>query len=328
MRRIVFLERQTMGPSIECCGPDFAHVWTAYKTTRASQVVDRLADAEIAVVNKTRIGRAELERLPELRFIAIAATGHDNVDLQACEARGVTVSNVRDYAASTVPEHVFALLLALSKNLVGYKEGVAAGTWQGSGQFCYFDRDIRSLKGTRLAIFGGGTIGRAVAAIAAAFEMDVVFAARKGDASVPKAPYVSFDEALETADVLTMHAPLTAETRGLIGHDEFARMKRRPIVINCGRGGLIDETAAARALESARISAIGVDVLSTEPPEPDNALLKLAGRPDVIVTPHIAWAAPEARREVWRQVIESIEAYAAGAPVRTLTGALRDSAAS
>lgn len=319
MRNIVFLERETMGPSLDCHGPGFEHSWTAYDMTTASRVVERLLDAEIAVVNKTRIGRAELEQLPKLRFIAIAATGYDNVDLKACQAQNVTVSNVRDYAVNTVPEHVFALLLTLSKNLVGYKEGVAAGDWQSSGQFCYFSHEIRALKGARLAIFGGGAIGRAVASVAAVFGMDVVFSGRKGETSVADLPYVTFDEAVETADVLTMHAPLNAETRGLIGQDEFLRMKRRPIVINCGRGGLIDEMAAVNALEAGQIAAIGMDVLATEPPELDNPMLRIAGRPDVVITPHIAWASPEARQEVWRQVVEAIEAYAAGAPLRTLT---------
>lgn len=316
---IVFLEQETMGPSVDLFRPSLPHRWTSYDKTAPEALVDRLAGAEIAVVNKARIGADALQSLPDLKFIAVAATGYDNIDIHACRARGITVSNVRDYAIDTVPEHVFALILALSKNLTGYRQGVIAGKWQASGQFCYFSHDIRALRDTRLAIFGGGAIGRAVGRIGAAFGIDVVFAGRKGQTTAPQKPYIAFEEAIETADVLSVHAPLNHETRDLIGRPEFERMTRRPIIINCGRGGLINEQALVHALENGLVAGAGIDVLTREPPGDDNPLLAVAARDDVIITPHIAWASNAARQEVWRQVVEAIEAFAAGSPVRVLT---------
>jgi glycerate dehydrogenase len=319
MAKIVFLEQETMGPSVDLFRPGIPHTWTAFDTTSQDQLVERLDGAEIAVFNKAPIGADALQRLPALKFIAVAATGYDNIDLNACRAHGVTVSNVRDYAVDTVAEHTFSLILALSKNLIGYRQGVIEGKWQESGQFCYFSHEIRSLRDARLAIFGGVVIGKAVGRIGTAFGMDVVFAGRKGETAKPEMPYVTFDEAIETADVVTVHAPLTNQTRDLIGKPEFERMTRRPIIVNCGRGGLVNEEALVSALENGIVSSIGIDVLTTEPPSETNPLLTVADREDVIITPHIGWATNAARQEVWRQVVELIEAFAGGSPVRILT---------
>lgn len=316
-KKIVFLERGTIGPTIELKRPDFPHEWETFERTSVDEIVARLQGAEIAIINKLRIGAREIAQLPSLKFISIAATGYDNIDLHACRKAGITVSNVRDYAVHTVPEHTIALIVALAKSLVGFRSDVANGEWQKAEQFCFFSHQIRGLHGSRIGIFGGGAIGKSVARLSEAFGMEPVFAGRKGVQD--KAPgYLPFPEVLETADIITVHAPLTEATRDMIAEPEFLQMKRRPIVINTARGGLINEKDTVAALEQGLIAGIGFDVLSSEPPSGDNPLLSIAERPNVILTPHVAWASPAAMQELWGQVIESLGAFEKGRPVRTL----------
>lgn len=317
-KRIVFLERGTIGPSVELKRPGFPHEWEVFDRTSGDEIVERLQGAEIAIVNKLRIGAREIAQLPDLKFISIAATGYDNIDLDACRNAGITVSNVRDYAVHTVPEHTIALIVALAKSLVGYRADVASGEWQKAGQFCFFSHENRTLHGSRIGIFGRGAIGQSVARLAEALGMEPVFAGRKGKQEVAE-PYRPFEEVIETADVITVHAPLNHSTRDMIAMPEFRRMKRRPIVINTARGGLINEADTVAALEEGLIAGIGFDVLSSEPPLSDNPLLAVVDRPNVIITPHVAWTSPDAMQGLWGQVVESLEAFEQGSPVRTLT---------
>jgi len=316
--RIVFLDRSSIGPEVTLHRPGFAHDWVAHDRTAPDAVAARLAGADIAVSNKVPIRRATIEALPRLKMIAIPATGHDAFDVDACRQRGIVVSNVRGYAASTVPEHVFALILALRRNIVGYRRDVIDGRWQAAGQFCFFTHPIGDLRGATLGIFGRGDIGRATADIARAFGMEVLFAARKGGAVAPG--YTAFGEVLARSDILTLHAPLTPDTRGMIALPEFRQMHRRPIVINCGRGGLVDEADLVTALNEGLIAGAGVDVLTTEPPAPDNPLLSVLTRPNVIVTPHVAWASAAAMQALWDQLIGHIENFVAGRPSNNLAG--------
>ncbi len=317
MTRIVFLDRGTIGPSVRLTGPAAPHELVLYERTSPGEVIERLAGAEIAITNKVPLRRETLERLPELRFITVAATGYDVIDVETCRARGVTVSNVRGYAVNTVPEHTIALMLALRRGLPGYRQDVLNGEWARSGQFCFFTHPINDLAGSRLGIIGEGSIGQAVARLAQAFGMETMFAAHKGvDGLGPL--YTPFDEVLERADVITLHAPLTSRTRDTLAMPEFRRMKRRPIIINTARGGLVNEADAVAALETGLISGLGFDVLTTEPPAADNPIQRVASRPDVILTPHVAWASAEAQEAVWKQVVDSIDAYLAGEPVRVL----------
>ncbi|HYD65369.1 D-2-hydroxyacid dehydrogenase [Azospirillum sp.] len=310
---IVFLDHDTLGPEVSLRRPDLPHDWTAYDRTAPDQVVERARDATILVVNKVPLREAALEQLPKLRFVAVAATGTDNVDVAACRRRGIAVSNVRTYAVHTVPEHTFALILALRRSLIAYRDSVAAGEWQRGGQFTLLTHPIRDLNGATLGIVGRGAIGQAVAALGRAFGMTVLFAARK-DARIAEPPYTPFAEVLARGDVLSLHCPLTPETRGLLSDAEFERMARRPLVINAGRGGLVDEAALVRALEDGRIAGAAVDAVSAEPPPPDHPFMRLTGRPDFILTPHVGWASREARQEVANQVTSCIEAFAAGRP--------------
>jgi glycerate dehydrogenase len=316
--KIVFLDHDTLGPGVSMRRPSFSHEWTAHGLTRTDEVIDRARDATILIVNKVPLREPVLDHLPDLRFIAVAATGTDNVDLAACKRRGISVSNVQAYAVHTVPEHTFALILALRRSLPAYRASVAAGDWQKSGQFTLLNHPIRDLHGSTLGIVGEGAIGQAVADLGRAFGMRVLFSAHKGSTGMGPL-YTPFEEVLERADILTLHCPLTPGTKNLLGDAEFRRMSRHPLVINTARGGLIDEAALVRALEAGLISGAAVDAVSAEPPPLDHPFMRLVDRPDFILTPHVGWASLEARQEVADQVTACIEAFAAGQPRNLVT---------
>ena len=245
-------------------------------------------------------------------MIAVAATGCDNVDLAACNARGIVVSNVRGYAEHTVPEHTFALILALRRNLLAYLEDVKSGRWQAATRFCLSGHPVRDLHGSTLGIFGEGSIGQGVARLARGFGMHVLFA----DHPPPKATDVQFtprDEVLARSDVVSLHLPLTPETKNLIGAAELAKMKRSALLINTARGGLVDERALVEALRAGTIAGAGFDVLSVEPPKGGNPLLELDA-PNFILTPHVAWSGRQAMQALADQLMDNVEDFVRGAP--------------
>jgi glycerate dehydrogenase len=305
MERIVFLDRNTLRAEIR--PPAFAHEWREYEATRAEEVVERLEGASIAIVNKVEIRDAQLAQLPALRLIAVAATGTDNIDLKSCRERGVAVSNVRGYATGTLPEHVFMLMLALRRNLASYQRDVRAGEWERAAGFCLLTHPIRDLHASTLGIIGYGALGRAVERLAHAFGMHALIAEHKG-ATHAREGRTPFAEVLRQSDIITLHTPLNDKTRHLIGAAELASMKPEAILINCARGGVVDEAALVGALRSGVIAGAGVDVLSREPPREGNALLEL-DLPNLIVTPHIAWASLQAMQTLADQLIDNIEAF-------------------
>jgi glycerate dehydrogenase len=306
METIVFLERDTL--KAELRRPAFEHVWRDYGTTRPEEVLERLEGATVAVINKLPLRAEVLARLPSLRLIAVAATGTDNIDLEFCRARRIEVSNVTGYARSTLPEHALMLMLALRRNLLAHDAAVRAGGWQRAGQFCLHAREIRDLHGSTLGLFGRGALGRGVERLALAFGMEVLISEHKGAAAVREGR-TPFAEVLGRADVLSLHVPLNEETRGMIGREELRLMKPSAILINCARGGVVDEGALAEALRAGRIAGAGVDVLSAEPPrEGENPLLD-ADVPNLIVTPHVAWAGREAQQALADQLVDNIEAF-------------------
>ncbi len=319
MHRIVFLDRATIPDEVVLRRPDFEHEWQEYARTRSDEVVGRLKGADIAIVNKVPLTSPMIEALSDLRLIAVAATGVDRIDIDAANARRITVCNVRDYATTTVPEHTFALILALRRSLAGYRRSVAEGAWQAADQFCFFDHPIRDLAGATLAVVGAGSIGGAVMRLGAAFGMRVIQVGRKGQGASGGEDCTPFAEALATADVISLHCPLTESTRNLIGAPEFALMARRPLLINTARGGLVDEAALVSALQSGQISGAGFDVARTEPPAPDHPFLAILDRPDFILTPHVAWASHEAISALADQLIGNLEAFVARAP-RNIVG--------
>lgn len=314
MERIVVLDRDTL--SVPVPRPRFAHEWVDHAHTAREQLAARVAEASIVVSNKVRIDEAVLAGAPALRLIAIPATGTNNVDLEACRRRGVTVCNVPSYGPQSVAEHVFALVLALRRKLLQYAADVRAGRWEGAPNFCFVDHPIADLAGSRLGVAGSGAIGSAVARIGAGFGMQVLQAERRGAAAV-RPGHVAFDEVLETADVLSLHLPLTPQTHHLIGAAELARMKPGALLINTARGPLVDESALAAALREGRIGGAGLDVLAEEPPRPGSSPLladDLRDNPRLLVTPHVAWASREAQTKLVTELIANLEAFIAGRP--------------
>jgi glycerate dehydrogenase len=320
MHHIVFLDRATIAPQIRLRPPAFRHTLVEHQRTAPEEVAERLAGVTIAITNKVLITAAVMGTLPDLKLIAVAATGTDCVDKAYCRERGIAVSNIRGYAQATLPEHVFALMLALRRSIVPYRADVIAGEWQKSKQFCFFNHPIHNLAGARLGIIGEGVLGQRVAEIAKAFGMIPMFAAHKGKSGLGPL-YTPWDEVLETSDVITLHSPLLPETEGMIGLAEFRRMKRRPLLINTASGGLVVVSDLETALEEGLISGAGFDVASSEPPAADDPLMRIARRPNVIVTPHIAWASDEAQQILADQLIDNIENFVRGEPANLVTGA-------
>jgi glycerate dehydrogenase len=255
---IVFLDRGTLGAELRA--PGFPHSYQEYAATPAQLVAERLRDATIAIINKVPMPAETLAQLPKLRLIAVAATGTDIVDKDYCRVKGITVVNIRDYAFNTVPEHVFALIFALRRNLIAYREDVRNGAWQRAEQFCFFTHPIRDVAGSTLGIVGFGALGKAVARRAEGLGMRVLatdFVLAPGLVDLPTV--------LRSSDVVTLHAPLTDDTRNLIGAEQLAMMRRNAILINTARGGLVDEGALAQALQDGIIGGAGFDVLTNEP---------------------------------------------------------------
>ncbi|HUW73521.1 MAG TPA: D-2-hydroxyacid dehydrogenase [Methyloceanibacter sp.] len=304
---IVFLDRESVGADVR--KPNFPHNYTEYQSTWTPEdIVDRLKDATIALINKVPMREDVLKQLPKLKLIAVAATGTDVVDKAYCKANGITVVNIRNYAFNTVPEHVIALMFALRRNLLAYVEDVRAGHWGKVDQFCFFDHPIRDIAGSTLGVVGYGAIGKAVAKRAECLGMKIlpydVF---------PQDGLVDLETVLKESDVITLHCPLTPETKNMIGAKELKMMKPTSILINTARGGLVDEAALAEALKAGTIAGAGFDVLIKEPPKEGNILLDLK-MPNLIVTPHVAWASRQAMQILADQLIDNIEAFAAGKP--------------
>jgi glycerate dehydrogenase len=313
MQRIVYLERESVIAEVR--RPAFPHQWTEYAKTAPGQVVERLAGATIAIINKAPLPAVAVNALPELKMVAIAATGTNIVDLEACKARGIVVSNIRGYADHTVPEHVMALMLALSRNLIAWRESVQAGRWQQSDQFCLFDHPIRDLHGATLGLIGSGSLGNGVVRLAEAFGMRVLRAEHKNSATV-RPGYTAFSEVLATADVITLHCPLLPETQNLIGEAELRAMKSTALLINTARGGIVNEPALIRALQEGWIAGAGFDVVTVEPPPVGHAMLapELLALPNFLLTPHAAWTSRSAMQTLADQLIANIEAFVAGTP--------------
>ena len=280
-----------------------------YDVTDEKDIVARAKDADVVITNKVKINKTHIEALKVTRLICITATGINNVDVQAAASSGIRVSNVTGYATSSVVQHVFCLMLALVTRYNEYQFSIGAGHWQNSQVFCLLEYPIKELAGKTLGIIGYGELGKAVAQVAKAFGMTVLVSARKGAA--PSAGRVTMEQLLRMSDVVSLHCPLTAETTNLIGESEFHIMKPSAFLINTARGGIVNELALLNAVSSGAIAGAGVDVLSEEPPSNGNPLLD-AKLPNLVVTPHIAWASVESRQRVINEVALNIDAFLRG----------------
>ena len=319
MTRATLLDAESLGPGLDF-SPLSARVdtWDWYQRSAPADVAERIADAEIVVSNKAPLDAAAFEAATHLRLVCVAATGVNNVDLDAAARHGVTVCNATGYATPAVVQHVFALMLALATRLEAYHAAVRAGDWARAPQFCLLEPPIVELAGKTLGIVGQGELGRGVARLGEAFGMEILYAARPGASTVP-AGRVAFDELLARADVLSLHCPLTDATRGLIGAAELGAMKPSAFLINTARGGIVDEAALADALRTGTIAGAGVDVLTQEPPRDGNPLLA-DDIPNLIVTPHSAWGTGAARQRLVEQVAGNIAAFLDGQPRNVVTG--------
>ena len=313
MVRIVILDGYTANPGdlswkeLESLGQ-----LTVYERTKPEETVARAAEADIVLTNKVIIGKAEIEQLPHLKYIGVLATGYNVVDIKAAHERGIIVTNVPAYSTESVAQMVFAHLLTVTNRTEHYAIQNRAGRWTNNPDFSYSDTLLTEIAGKTIGIVGLGNIGKRVAQIALAFGLKVKAFTSKAAETLPDGiQKADMQELFSTADVISLHCPLTDNTKHLINADTIGLMKKTAIVINTGRGPLVDDQAVADALEDKRIAAYCADVLTEEPPRADNPLLK---QQNAYITPHIAWATVEARVRLLQVAIENVRAFLSGTP--------------
>lgn len=310
--KIVILDGFTANPGdLEWKRLDKLGTLIVYDRTPSSEVVARCEGAEIVFTNKTPLSAESLSALPSLKFIGVLATGYNIVDVVKASEMGITVCNVPAYSTMSVAQNVFALILDITNSVAHYTREVKAGKWSSCEDFCYTNTPLVELAGKQLGIIGYGNIGKRVAQIAISFGMTVGAYTSKSEAEIAPVMKMDLDTLFSTSDVISLHCPLTDSTTHLINSERLKMMKPTSILINTGRGPLVDERALADALRNGEIAAAGVDVLSQEPPRPDNPLLSA---PNVRITPHISWATLEARKRLLDISVQNLEFYLAGSP--------------
>ncbi len=310
MLNIVFLETSAIPSTHQISRPTFPHHWAEYTHTSAEQLHERSKDAEIVIMSKINFTREVMENLPKLKLIAITATGTNNVDLVAAKELGIAVKNVTGYSSVTVPEHVLGMIFSLKHQLIAYhKDQVLTDRWATCGQFYYADFPISDIRGSTIGIFGKGCLGTEVGRLVELLGMKVLYAEHKGATTIREG-YTPFETVLKEADIVTLHCPLTENTQNLINAETLALMKPNAILINTGRGPLVDEMALLNALETGQIAGAGIDVMIKEPPHIDNPLMQAAKRlPNLLITPHIAWASESAVTTLCDKVAQNIEDF-------------------
>lgn len=313
MKKVVFLDYGTFPGEVKLKKIDAPYDLVCYIRTNQDEVAERIKDADIVITNKVKITRDILEQATKLEFIAVAATGTDVIDLEACKDKGIPVSNIRNYAIDTVPEHTFALMLSLRRNIAAYHQAVHKGRWIQSEQFCFFDYPIKNLSDATLGIIGDGVLGKRVADLAKAFGMRVLFSSYKGVSNMGPL-YTDFDQVMQESDIITIHCPLLKTTKDMISEREFKMMKKETLLINTARGGIVNETALYNAITKGEIAGAAFDVAVNEPPGKDELIMKLTSLPNFILTPHISWASIEAIQTLADMLIDNINSYLVGCP--------------
>jgi len=312
--KVVFLDAATMADT-DLTVLQLANVnLTLYSHTSSEQLLNHARGAQVLISNKVALDAKAIASLPELRCILVAATGVNMVDLAAARTAGVVVCNAQGYAGAAVPQQVFALLLQLTNHIHCYHQAVQQGTWSQSKQFCLHLQPIEELAGKTMTLLGFGDLGQATARLAEAFGMKVLIAERP-EAEKIRTGRTAFEVALRQADVLSLHCPLTDSTAKLINATRLSWMKPQAILINTARGGLIDEPALANALATGKLAGAALDVLSSEPPVANHPLLR-SDLPNLIITPHVAWASRQAMQRLVLQLAENLQAFLAGRPIR------------
>ncbi|MFN6969424.1 MAG: D-2-hydroxyacid dehydrogenase [Rheinheimera sp.] len=314
MSQLVFLDQATL-PDIDVSAlQQCALPLQCYPHTAPTEVLTRLADATVAIVNKVQLNAEILAQLPKLQLICVTATGTNNIDLAAARSAGIVVCNARDYATLAVPQHAMALLLGLFNQTAWYQQAVQQGAWTNSPQFCWLGYPIRQLAGLNFTVVGYGGLGQATARLAAAFGMQIVIAERPGALEI-RAGRLSFRQALAQADVLSLHCPATHDNYHLLNSETLSWLKPSAVVLNTARGSLIDAVALASALKTGKLAGAALDVLETEPPSADHPLLQ-PDVPHLLISPHVGWASQQAMQQLVTQTAENIQSFFAGAPIR------------
>lgn len=312
--KIVVLERNSVGTDIEVKYEDLGEVTYYENTVTASEVRERVKDADIIVGNKSPLNEESLKDAHHVKLITVFATGYDNVDLEYCAKRGILVENIVNYSTAAVAQHTFALALALLEKLPHYDHYVKSGTYKNQSRFSNFDVPYTELEGKTWGIIGMGNIGRKVAQIASAFGCKVIFHSVTGNSKVTEYEQVSLQTLLEESDVLSLHCPLSDKTRDIIDYEALCKMKDTAILINVARGPVVNNKDLAKALQEGKITAAGLDVLEKEPIAKDNPLGEIMDSNKLIITPHLAWASVEARLRCVEEVRKNIEAFLRGEP--------------
>lgn len=284
---------------------------TVYDRTSPGEVVERSKDSEVLITNKTMIDASAINSLPKLKYIGVLATGYNVVDIEAAKERGIVVTNIPAYSTMSVAQQVFALLLGVTNRVEHYAVEVKEGKWSSNPDFCFWDTPLMELAGKNIGIIGYGNIGQAVARIALAFGMKVFAYTSKDSSELPEGiTKVRLEDLFGMSDIISLHCPLTDSTRHIINKATISEMKDGVIIINTGRGPLVDEEAVADGLATGKIGAFCADVLSVEPPTNDNPVLSA---PNTYITPHIAWATREARVRLMDMAVENLKQFLAGA---------------
>ena len=309
--KIVVLDGHTLNPGdLSWAGLALLGPLRVFDRTPPAEVIARAAGTEIVLTNKTVLDAPVIAALPALRYIGVLATGYNVVDLEAARERGVAVTNVPAYSTSSVAQLTFALLLELAHHVGRHAEGVRAGRWSSSPDFSYSETPLLELAGSAFGIVGFGQVGRMVAQIAGAFAMRVLVHTRtRPEPAPPGVEFVELETLFRVCDAVSLHCPLTPATRHLVNREHLALMKPGALLINTGRGGLVDEPALAEALNAGRLGGAGLDVLSTEPPAPDNPLVTAR---NCLITPHLGWATRAARERLMRVAVENVAAFLTG----------------
>lgn len=310
--RIVILEANTLGNDIDLSQFDTLGEVIRYPMTTSLEVVERIKDADIIIVNKLPMNESTLAEAKKLKLICLTATGTNNIDFNYTNSRNLTVANVRGYSTQSVIQHTFALFFYIYEKLSYYDSFVKSGEYIKSDIFSHFEKKFLELYGKTWGIIGLGEIGRGVAGIAKAFGCDIIYYSTSGSNDNSEYKRVDLDTLLASSDVISIHAPLNEKTVNLIGEEELRRMKNSAILLNLGRGPIVNEQALYKALKEDWIAGAGLDVLSVEPMAADNPLANIKDSSKLIITPHIAWATMEARQRVTDEVYKNIIAYLNG----------------
>lgn len=310
--KIVILDAMTLGNDLDLSKFEKIGEVVRYETSTQEEAAERVVDADIIIVNKVLMNEATLKNAEKLKMIAITATGFNNIDFNYTRTKNITVANVGGYSTDSVVQHTFALMFYVMEKLSYYDNYVKSGEYEKSPVFSHFDRVFMELKGKTWGIIGLGEIGRSVADVAKAFGCRVIYYSTSGRNNNSDYERVSFDEILEQSDILSIHAPLNQATENLMDYEAFQKMKKTAILVNVGRGPIINEADLARALDEGLIGGAGLDVICKEPMAADNPLKKMQDSSKLIITPHIAWATFEARSRLMDEVYKNIEAFLKG----------------